>query len=355
MDGYYPNTLNVVNNAQIQAEPTIYSQENNQMNSINVFDSLYPNQYVTMNNCQDMQIPQQSSNCICYQQSYYNPSITNLPLFYCDGNFYTFYNNQYIPIVSSNYFVYQNNELQQTPNYSPEIYTSDNISVNQNKTGNTEEVKAKNRDYSKTGSDKKLNTQMFILSILLILGYKFTLRKDKTKKKNGEVYYVLTELQDPQGNIVFTYDQIEKEVMQIETVTNPIENANKMKKVRQVMKKLIVSHEMNLIIQLLNDKYNINIVIKRIEEGNKPNSYRIQYPIPKNAIFNSTEIESINYKDQEIIGKYFYDEIFANKIENGELSFSSFDIDSQYYQLKDEIKIVIVKLRKIKRKENEFF
>ena len=128
-----------------------------------------------------------------------------------------------------------------------------------------------------------------------------------------------------------------------------------MKKVRQVMKKLIVSHEMNLIIQLLNDKYNINIVIKRIEEGNKPNSYRIQYPIPKNAIFNSTEIKSINYKDQEIIGKYFYDEIFANKIENGELSFSSFDIDSQYYQLKDEIKIVIVKLRKIKRKENEFF
>ena len=168
-----------------------------------------------MNNCQDMQIPQQSSNTICYQQSYYNPSLTNLPLFYCDGNFYTFYNNQYIPIVSSNCFIYQNNELQQTPNYSPEIYASDNVSINQNKTGNTEEVKAKNRDYSKTGSNKKLNTQMFILSILLILGYKFTLRKDKTKKKNGEVYYVLTELQDPQETLYLLMIKLKKKLYKL--------------------------------------------------------------------------------------------------------------------------------------------
>ena len=326
---------------------------------LNIMDGWYQdtaNDIIPINETQQIEVFEISSECDEVESNHLKE--TNVENNHFD---YLDYNIESVSMIAN-----PGNEFDEN-NSIVEIQSVDEFEeLIENKIDQREEIKPRNNKNDKKCNDKakekKLETQIFILSLLLSLGFTFTLRKDKNKTNDN--YYVLYDLKDPQVNKLFDYNQMEEEVYRIETLENPNENELKMNKVRKNMKKLVISHEMNIINQILKEKYNIEIITKPIKEGNKPNAYKIQYPIPKNIVLNCKEIpiKEIGLEQQQIIGKYFYNKIFKEKIDktksNQEISFSSFDIYLEFNEFDENIKQFIsqfLKIKQLKEKEENKF
>ena len=230
---------------------------------------------------------------------------------------------------------------------------------------------------------------MYQISILLLMDYIITIRRDKKNLRNGEVYFVMTEIHDKNDVIVLSYDHMEKKVyinelgeqfMNCEYSTiSPngkcnVKSENE-KKLNGSMKKLVISQEMIEIKELLKRECGIDVIIKKINEGNKKKTYNTQFPIPNKTVFSiPNEVfsdiiyqlenegkmnrENTNGIMQQIeydwkmmveIGMELFENVFIEDIQNNKYIFTSNDILNKKELLSQQTQLFIERILHLKR------